>query len=250
MSLFPTILLVVGKVNFTNLSRYSDWSERTYRRQYSQPFNFIEFNRELIEQANTSSAIQIGAMDCSFVKKSGKATYGLDWFYNGSAHRTERGLEISVIAVVDVNHHRAYSLSVQQTPAPFAEQSRQTRPQRVSLQTVEEIQQVLQQLPAKPTAVRSERQTVDWQTIEQVQQMLQQLPDKATVNAPTRIDHYLVQLRQTRPYLSASVRYWAVDGFYAKKKFVDGVVELDLAVISKLRTDAEMRDLYTGIQKS
>jgi hypothetical protein len=41
----------------------------------------------------------------------------------------------------------------------------------------------------------------------------------------------------------------AVDGFYAKTKFVDGVVELDLAVISKLRSDADLRYLYTGVQK-
>jgi hypothetical protein len=33
-------------------------------------------------------------------RKSGRATYGLDWFYNGSASRPERGLEWSVIAVI------------------------------------------------------------------------------------------------------------------------------------------------------
>jgi hypothetical protein len=137
-----------------------------------------------------------------------------------NANRSERGLEISAIAVVDVDNHRAYTLSVQQTPAPIAEQQRPTGPQRVRRQTVEEIQQ-----------------------------MLQQLPDQTTASAPTRIDHYLGQLRQTRPYLSAAVRYWTVDGFYAKKKFVDGVVELDLAVISKLRSDADLRYLYTGVQK-
>ena len=32
----------------------------------------------------------------------GKATYGLEWFYNGSASRSEQGLEISVI-IADLN---------------------------------------------------------------------------------------------------------------------------------------------------
>ena len=32
----------------------------------------------------------------------GKATYGLEWFYNGSASRNEQGLEISVI-IADLN---------------------------------------------------------------------------------------------------------------------------------------------------
>jgi hypothetical protein len=50
--------------------------------------------------------------------------------------------------------------------------------------------------------------------------------------------------------LPTQLKYWAVDGFYSKKKFVDGVVGLNLHVISKLRCDANMRYLYTGVQKS
>jgi hypothetical protein len=117
LTLFPTILLVCGKVNFTNLSRYSDLSERTYRRQYSQSFAFVEFNQHLIAQAIGTRADIIAAIDCSFVPKSGKATYGVDWFYNGSAAKSEQGLEISVIAVVDVEARLGYPLSVEQTPA-------------------------------------------------------------------------------------------------------------------------------------
>ena len=62
-------------------------------------------------------------IDCSFVPKSGKATYGVDRFYNGSASRAERGLEISVIAVVDVAQSLGYSLSVQQTPASLTSET-------------------------------------------------------------------------------------------------------------------------------
>jgi hypothetical protein len=42
--LFATLFIVCGKVNFTNLSRYGDYSERTYRRQYQKSFNFISFD--------------------------------------------------------------------------------------------------------------------------------------------------------------------------------------------------------------
>ena len=42
----------------------------------------------------------IAVMDASFSAKSGKKTFGLDWFYRGCHSRTERGLEVSVIAVV------------------------------------------------------------------------------------------------------------------------------------------------------
>jgi hypothetical protein len=221
LSLFPTIFLVIGKANFTNLSRYSSWAEKTYRRQYSQPFNFMALNAQLIAEAIATGRTQIGVMDCSFIPKSGKKTYGLDWFYNGSANRTEQGLEISVIAVIDVEARRGYSLSVQQTPAMD-----------------------------KGSQTQAQSKQVSWQTIEQVQQILQQLPKKPPTPAPfTRIDHYLEHLKHSRRSLPQAVKYWAVDGFYSKQKFVAGVVALDLHLISKLRSDADMRYLYAGKQK-
>jgi hypothetical protein len=185
-------------------------------------------NARLIEAAIPSRAIRIGVMDCSFIPKSGKATYGVDWFYNGSASRTQKGLEISVIAVVDVEAHRSYSLSVQQTPANLATSKAKVQSQRIAWKVVERTQTMLQQLPDKPkTAVEAE----------------------TVAPEPTRIDHYLKHLQDTRPYLPAELTYWAVDGFYSKKKFVDGVVALNLHLIGKLRGDADMRYLYTGAQK-
>lgn len=230
MTLFPTILLVCGKVNFSNLSRYSKLSERTYRRQYRQAFCFMGLNAKLIEMTIGQGTTYIGAMDCSFIRKSSKATYGLDWFYNGSENRTQKGLEISVIAIIDVDAHQGYSLSVQQTPATLAK---------------------------RKAKVQNQHQWITWAMIEQTQQMLEQLPIKPMAEAevnnataePTRMDYYLKHLQDSYAYLPAGLKYWAVDGFYSKKKFVDGVVGLNLQVISKLRTDADMRYLYTGVQK-
>lgn len=49
--------------------------------------------------------------------KSGKKTYGLDWFWNGCLSRAEKGLEISLVALIDLGAHSAYVLSAKQTPA-------------------------------------------------------------------------------------------------------------------------------------
>jgi hypothetical protein len=117
LTLFSTLLISYGRATFSNLGRYSNLSERTYRRQYQRSFNFMKFNQQLIEKAIEPESEVILAVDCSFIAKSGKQTYGLDYFYNGSASRAEKGLEVSAMAVVDVNHKIAYSLSVQQTPA-------------------------------------------------------------------------------------------------------------------------------------
>ena len=117
MTLFTTIVLMCGKVNFTNLSRYSSLSERTYRRQYSQGFEFAQFNQALVERAKRTGGALLGVMDCSFVGKSGKATFGLDWFWNGTSSRVETGLEVSVVGVVDVETRQGYALSAEQTYA-------------------------------------------------------------------------------------------------------------------------------------
>ncbi|NJK52688.1 MAG: transposase [Leptolyngbyaceae cyanobacterium SU_3_3] len=62
-------------------------------------------------------------MDCTFIEKSGKHTHGLDWFYNGKTQRAEKGLECSVIAIVDLEQHTGYTLSAQQTEAGLQAQS-------------------------------------------------------------------------------------------------------------------------------
>jgi hypothetical protein len=195
LSLFSTLLVscpkgyrfAYGRATFTNLSRYSQINERTYRRQYQRSFNFIRFNQQLIEQAIEPESEVILAVDCSFIPKSGKRTYGMDYFYNGSASRAEKGLEVSAMAVVDVSKKRGYSLSVQQTPPniSFLEKDSQT-----------EI---------------------------------------------SRINHYLAQLEATVPYLPTSLRYVVSDGFYSKIKWVEGVTNLKLEAIGKLRRDANLR---------
>ncbi|MDQ4077929.1 MAG: transposase, partial [Chloroflexota bacterium] len=116
LTLFTTILLLQGKVNFRNLSRYSDLSEKTYARQYRKPFDFAQFNRCLIEELSYANHERIAAIDCSFIPKSGRQTYGLDRFYDASHKQVRKGLEISTIALIDVTTTRGYALHTQQTP--------------------------------------------------------------------------------------------------------------------------------------
>ncbi|WP_296837650.1 transposase [Thiofilum sp.] len=67
---------------------------------------------------------------------------------------------------------------------------------------------------------------------------------------PTRMDSYLGQLQHAiTVLLGCGIRYLVADSFYAKTKFVSGIRELNLHLISKLRQDADLRWLYTGAQK-
>ena len=62
----------------------------------------------------------------------------------------------------------------------------------------------------------------------------------------TRMDFYKQQLHDHRHRLPPTVTYHCVDGYFAKKKYIDEVVDLKLHPITKLRHDANCRFLYTG----
>jgi hypothetical protein len=130
LALFAVLSCLRGRVNFRNLSRYSDYSERTFHRQFRQEFDFTEFNRLSIKQIVAPAATLLVAQDATFIPKSGTQTYGLDRFFNGCTHRTERGLEASAIAIVQVTAaaSTAFTLSVQQTPPRPATSKRRKLP--------------------------------------------------------------------------------------------------------------------------
>jgi hypothetical protein len=114
--LFTTLMCFRGKANFRNLSRYCGLNEKTCSRWYRQDFDFVQFNRLILESVIASGNTMVAVLDCSFSKKSGKHTYGLDNFYNSQNNKAEKGLEIATLAVVDVDYNTAYNLSTAQTP--------------------------------------------------------------------------------------------------------------------------------------
>lgn len=119
MTLFSTILVLRGRVNFLNLSRYCGYSDRTIGRQFRQSFDWTQFNRQCLKSVVTAATNLIVAGDASFIRKSGRHTYGLDNFFNGCHARAERGLEISLLSLIDVDTNTAYALSVKQTKSPL-----------------------------------------------------------------------------------------------------------------------------------
>jgi hypothetical protein len=72
--------------------------------------------------------------------------------------------------------------------------------------------------------------------------------EEATQGKPedTRVDFYAQQLRAHRHRLPPSITYHCVDGYYAKKRYIDEVANLALPVLTKLRSDADCVLLYTG----
>ncbi len=190
--LFSTMMYIPGKVNYRNLSRYSNLSEMTYLRHFRQVFAFSEFNLHLIKEAIVPCHRLVAGLDCSYIQKSGRQTYGLDYFFSGTASCSKRGLEISALAVIDVDAPFGYTLSVSQTPSS----------------------------------------------------------DTLGSDEDNRIDHYLKQVEDhAEPLKELGISYVCVDGYYSKKRFIDGVLAQGLDLIGKLRSDANLRYLFDGQQK-
>ena len=104
-----------GRYNFTNMARYGDYTEKTYRNNFQEPFDFLSFNKEVILDA--CSGDRIIAFDPSYIPKSGKKTDHLGTFWSGVSGKALRGLEIGGFAVVDIKNKTAMSLEAVQTPS-------------------------------------------------------------------------------------------------------------------------------------
>jgi Transposase DDE domain len=103
-----------GRATFENLGRYSRFTELTFRRQFATFFDWVGFNMACIDWQKET---YIGIVDCSFLPKSGKATFGLDKFWSSCADKALSGLEVSVLACVGVVSKQTWALDATQTPA-------------------------------------------------------------------------------------------------------------------------------------
>jgi hypothetical protein len=104
-----------GRYNFLNMSRYGNYSEQSYRNNFENDFNFIDFNVELINKS--CSTHKVIAFDPSYIPKSGKHTDHIGWFWSGTSGKALKGLEIGALAVIDVENNTAMSLEAVQTPS-------------------------------------------------------------------------------------------------------------------------------------
>lgn len=187
------ILAAHGKLNFRNLSRYGNTSEKTISRNFKKAFDFITFNLLLIQQYVSSESRLVAGFDPSFIKKSGKHTDGLGKYWNGCAGRAEKGLEVSLFSIIDVDKKDAYALSAKQT-------------------------------------IEKEKTSADQ-------------------SEETRVDQYLEHTVECAKRLPLSIKLLVVDAYFYKQKYVQGVKDrTTLKIIGKMRSDANLRFLFTGEQ--
>ena len=144
--------------------------------------------RDTSQGREGGNSTRLNIVFCSIATQ--RPTYGLEHFWNSRHRRSEKGLEVSAVAWLDITDNCAYGLSVEQTPPS----------------------------------------------------------DKTSEPQGTRIDACLEQLRGVVcDHHLKHLRYVIADGYYSKRKFLDGVRALGLHQIGKLRRDANLRYLYQGV---
>jgi hypothetical protein len=101
---------------FSNMERWGSMTEKSYRNAFEKIFDWFGFNFELIKQHCGKEVIAV--FDPSYIKKSGKQTYGLGMFWSGIRQKALKGLEIGCLAFVDVAAGTALHGVAVQTPCP------------------------------------------------------------------------------------------------------------------------------------
>lgn len=101
---------------FSNMERWGSMTEKSYRHGFKKFFDWFGFNFQLVKQSCGEEIIAV--FDPSYIKKSGKQTYGLAMFWSGVSQKALKGLEIGCLAFVDVAAATALHGVAVQTPSP------------------------------------------------------------------------------------------------------------------------------------
>jgi hypothetical protein len=107
-------MTIKGKINFTQMGRYSSSPEVRFRNMFKRVFDFVSFNSMFITK-HCSDELLIG-FDPSYLSKSAKYTPNVGYFYSGVAGMIKRGMEVGCLAIIDVKQNTAYHFEAVQTP--------------------------------------------------------------------------------------------------------------------------------------
>ncbi|MCU0425535.1 MAG: transposase [Candidatus Kapabacteria bacterium] len=210
-------------MNFASMGRLGLVNEKTIRRYFQTPIEFIKVHRVVIDTVLPKElpGLRVIGFDPSFLQKSGSKTPGISKFWNGSAQRAEKGLEVSVAAVIDVTRRIALPLSIAQTCPPGTPRA-QKPPMEQPVEPCLPLKRERTDAATKTKTPESDKQE------------------------PWLIEEYLRHIDHLRPHLTEREQHLVFDAYFAKKKIFDQCAIWNLFCITRLRCDANMKYLYTG----
>jgi putative transposase len=118
------MLAIPGRINYLNLERYGERSEKSYRNGFERVVPWVALNAALVSELQHEGKMGkrlVLAMDGSFIGKAGKHTPGLGNFWDSKVGKARRGLEVHAAALIDLEHRQAFALEAKQTPDASSE---------------------------------------------------------------------------------------------------------------------------------
>ena len=111
------LFVSVRKVNFTQMGKYGNYCEQTYRNNFTKDVDWVAYNTHLAREVfSAPSDLLAIAVDQSHITKSGKCTWGVGRFWSGCDQSVKPGLEITGIGVVNATERECMALRAVQTP--------------------------------------------------------------------------------------------------------------------------------------
>jgi hypothetical protein len=180
-------------------------------------------------------------MDCSFLKKTGNHTENIGYFYDSEREKAEKGLELSGLALIDLDQHTAYALDSKLSPGSQGKRERISNIKTLHFERTRSVQVKgkLKEIHVKTTRTNAYIHSTCPECRREIAFTTCQFCEKQE----TKIDFFLTQIKENIHILKQVTHHLVVDGFYAKKKFISGSNDLGLDVITKLRVDANLQYL-------
>jgi len=200
------------------ISRWSEeYSYKTIERLFDKKINWLSLKWQLVKQSLSKEIILVA--DETTVSKSGKSTYGVDYFYSGVHNRAIRGLSFLSFALVDVKAHKSYPLFTRQMHKVTKEVKKKMRETKVKRGV------------GRPKGSKNKNSG--------------DAPLKGSFKVVSRYLKHIQKVIKV-PHL----RYFVYDGAFGNGVGVEAVKPSGLYLISKLKRNSKLFFPFYGEQKS
>jgi putative transposase len=226
------VLTMTGRITQRGISRWTDkgGSYRTIQRFFQTNIDWLAVNGcFFLHFVWDRQGVYLLAGDETVVSKSGKHTFGLDRFFSSLAERAIPAVACFSIALIHVGKRQAYSLSNEQVVR--TEQEKQQAKERKHKRK----ERAKNKEPAKPKGRPKGSKN----------------HNKADKTLSAELLRLQAQAKKVCQWLKKRlcVSYFVLDGHFGNHLACQMVRQLDLHLISKMRSDAALYLEPTALQK-
>lgn len=216
------ILSMTGSKTMLNISRWTkdELSYRSIQRFFADKIPWLDLRLKLFMLNIFTGQKLILAADETVVTKSGKATYGIDYFFNSIYQKVMKSLCFSCISIIDVDKLKSYPLYISQLVfTPMEKAAAKVKKEK----TKQAIGNKRGRKKGSKNIVKQKELAASFRLLKnQLEKCLSALKGKL------------------------SIAHLVADGFYGNISVIDICNNLGLFLISKLQSNPAIYYKYTG----